>query len=731
MRLALFGVASTIALSAAAPAFAADAASEVVVDPVTVLAARTEKPASEVPATISVITDKELEDRMVTDIRDLVKLEPGVSVRSSPTRFGAASGTTGRDGNSGFNIRGLEGDRVLIQIDGIRVPDGFSFGAQSVGRGDYQDLDLMKRVEILRGPASALYGSDGLAGAVSFTTKDPADYLPTEGQVLGGRVRAFGGSADDSLGATVVGAARHGRFSSMIAYTYREGHEQETQGKNDVANVDRTVANPQNILTRSVLGKLVFDVSDTNRIRLTAEHYDRDIETTVLTGIAKPPLATTSVIGLAAADDITRDRIMLDQRVSLDGGPIDRITWGAYWQKSETIEFSAEDRFTAVDRTRLNTFDNRVYGASVQFESHFDLGGITHKFIYGADGSKTRQEGIRDGTVAPAGETYPTRAFPNTDYTLLGAFVQDEIAFADGLVTLYPALRYDHYKLSPEADALIGSLVPSGSKDGRFSPKLGVVVKPTEEARLFFNYAQGFKAPSPSQVNNAFANIVANYRSIPNPDLKPETSEAFEAGARWVTTNWAVEFTAFRGEYKNFIEQIQIGGNFTPTNPATYQFVNLATVKIKGFEARGRMKLDNGFGAFAGLSYTEGNSYRPAKAPLDSVDPLKVVGGVSYSSPDLPVGGELTMTYSSRKSASDVAIACTPSCFRPAAFVVFDVTAWWKLTDQMTVRGGVFNLTDQKYAYWSDVRGVSSTAVFRDLYTQPGRNVSVSLSYDF
>lgn len=55
----------------------------------------------------------------------------------------------------------------------------------------------------------------------------------------------------------------------------------------------------------------------------------------------------------------------------------------------------------------------------------------------------------------------------------------------------------------------------------------------------------------------------------------------------------------------------------------------------------------------------------------------------------------------------------------------------WKVTDDVTLRGGAFNLADEKYAYWSDARGPSSTAVSRDAYTQPGRNVSVSLTYDF
>jgi hypothetical protein len=67
-----------------------------------------------------------------------------VSVRSSPARFGAALGTTERDGNAGFNISGLEGNRVLVQVDGVRSSDSFVFGAQAVGRGDYGDLDPLK-----------------------------------------------------------------------------------------------------------------------------------------------------------------------------------------------------------------------------------------------------------------------------------------------------------------------------------------------------------------------------------------------------------------------------------------------------------------------------------------------------------------------------------------------------------------------------------------------------------
>jgi hemoglobin/transferrin/lactoferrin receptor protein len=113
------------------------------IDLVTVTATRTKTPLADVPATVSVLTSEVIENRLAKDIKDLIRFEPGVAVRSAPSRFTAAGAATGRDGNSGFNIRGLEGNRVLIQVDGVRAPDSYSFGAQSVGRGDYVDLDIL------------------------------------------------------------------------------------------------------------------------------------------------------------------------------------------------------------------------------------------------------------------------------------------------------------------------------------------------------------------------------------------------------------------------------------------------------------------------------------------------------------------------------------------------------------------------------------------------------------
>lgn len=694
----------------------------------TAIATRTEEEVAEVPATVSVIDSEQIEQQLATDIKDLVRFEPGVTVRNSPARFTAAGSSTGRDGNSGFNIRGLEGNRVLMLVDGVRVADAFSFGAQSVGRGDYVDLDLLKSVEILRGPASALYGSDGVAGAVSFTTKDPGDLLKVN-QSFTARFSAGYAQADSSFSKGLASALRSGNWQALLAYTRRDGHEQETQGTNDVANTTRTTAIPQNVTSNAVLAKLLFLPSDAHTFRLTLDHLDRRIDSNVLSAIAVPPLTSTSTLALSARDDLKRNRIGLDHRYE-GSGAIDSASSALYFQRSETVEYSAEDRNTAADRIRDNTFDNDVLGLGVQLNSGFTTGAVDHWLSYGVDASRTRQEGVRDGTVPPAGESFPTKAFPTTDYTLAGLYVQDELMMLNERLRLYPALRYDYYRIEPKNDPLFTASVPASQRDTHITPKLGVMLQATDVVNLFANYGAGYKAPTPSQVNTGFTNVVSNYRSQSNPDLKPETSTTLEAGVRLKTQSFSASLTGFKARYRDFIEQVQIAGDFTAADPAVYQYINLNRADIHGAELTAEASLNWGLGIQAAASYAQGDytSAGGAERPLNSIEPWKLVAGLKWRSPAQRVGAQLIATHSAGKQATRIDQTCSPSCFASPAFTVLDATASFELTPHVSLRVAAFNLTDKKYWWWSDVRGQSSTSAVLDAYTQPGRNVSVALS---
>lgn len=698
---------------------------------VVVTATRAPIQAQDAPVTVSVKKAEEIADELATDIKDLVRFEPGISVRRAPTRFGAAMGTTGRAGNEGFVVRGIGGNRVLIQVDGVRVPYGFSFGAQDVGRGDYVDLGLIKSVEFLRGPASALYGSDGLAGAVSFTTSDPADILGDKS--LGGSLRTQYSSADDEFTQSGVVAGRSGAVSAMLAYTRRDFSELKNKGDVEGTGVTRTAPNPQDGRANALLGKLVWNVAPGHRLRATGEYLDNRIETDVLTGINR------NVAGLQARDTGKRWRAGLDW--TYDGaGLVQFARAAAYVQDADNRQFSAEDRVTLADRTRLNTLENRVYGGSGEIRLGFSTGPITHRLVTGADISVLRQRGVRDGTVPPAGETFPTRAFPTTDFTLAGAFVGDEVGI--GPLTLHPALRYDWYRLSPDRDPLLPRFVGAAQSADRLSPRIGAVLTLAPALRLFASYARGFRAPEPGQVNQFFSNLAFGYTSIPNPNLRPETSEAVEAGLRLNSEAIDLSASVFRADYRDFISQEVVGGNFTPANPALYQFVNLDRAKVKGAEARFEGRARNGLTGQLALSYAEGEQIaaNDSRRPLATVDPLKLVMGIGWREPDEGrFGGQVIMTHSARKAARDTTGLCGSECFRPAAFTILDATLFARVTDALTLRAGIFNLTNATYAWWSDVRGLGvprplpagAADVPPIAFTQPGRNASASLTLRF
>ncbi len=702
---------------------------------IVVSATRTPVAIDDAPATVTVIDAEQIADELATDIKDLVRFEPGVSVRRAPTRFSAALGTTGRAGNEGFTIRGIGGNRVLVQVDGIRSPDGFTFGAQDAGRGSYTDIGLVKSVEILRGPGSALYGSDGLAGVVSFTTSDPDDLI-LSGNTVGGFLRAQYSSADNEFAETAAIAGRAGDFSALVGYTRRDFKELENQGAVGGIGESRTQPNPQDGESDALLGKLVWN-RDGHRVRLTGEYLQRSVHTDVLTGEGPAflfgPVPSWIVDSLTADDETERARASLDWTWNGDGA-IEYAHLAAYWQNGEDIQFSDEDR-TPVnatprpDRERLNTFENRVWGFSGEARGVFDTGAIRHRVTLGGDVSWTNQKGIRDGVEPPAGETFPTSAFPETDYTLGGIFLGDDIALLDGALTLYPALRFDFYSLTPQADPLYPDPNRAPQEDSRFSPKFGAVARLGGSLRLFANYTQGFRAPTPFQVNNFFSNPAFGYTSLPNPDLGPERSESWEGGVRVGGEGFSAQAVAFTAKYKDFIAQADVAGSGTPVDPTVFQYVNIGRVEIDGIEAKAEARHASGLTGRFAIAYAKGDEILPggARLPLESIDPLNLVGGIGYRDPGGRFGGEIILTHHARKGANRTAAAS----YRPDAFNILDATVFWRVLDALTLRAGVFNITDEKYAYWSDVRGLSATSTVTDAYTRPGRNASASVSFRF
>jgi hemoglobin/transferrin/lactoferrin receptor protein len=690
---------------------------------ITVTATRTERAADEVAASVSVRDRESLDERLVEDIRDLVRDEPGVTVRRAPARFVAVGpAQTGRPGNEGFNIRGIEGNRVLILIDGLRLPNAFS----SFGRGDYADASLVSRVEILRGPASALYGSDGLAGAVSIVTPDPVDLLARSraDRHFGWRL-AYDGS-DEGWANTASAAARFGAFEALAMATVRRARELDNQGDNDAANVTRTRPNPQQFDTTALLAKLVWTAAPGNRVRLTVEGLRQRVDTDALSAAAVPPLAPASILAVTADDRLRRARASVDQRVERAGFAFaDALRWAVYVQDTADRQRAFEDRNTAPDRIRDGRYEERSVGASLELDKRIGSP-WPQRLTWGADVARTRYENLRDGTVPPPGQPFPYKDFPDTDYTLIGVFAQDDIALAGGRFALVPALRYDAFRLVPEASPLFAG-APVRLADSALSPKLALQWLPRDGANVYVYGARGFRAPTAEQVNNGFSNPVSNYLSIGNPDLKPETSRTLEVGAKLRGSRARATVALFEGRYADFIEQVRVRGSFTPADPAVFQYVNLRDVRIRGAEAGGEFSPLPAWTFSASLAWAEGED-RNSGQPLNSVNPLQVAAGMRWQAePTLAL--RLDLRHAARKRASDAdssSFAPPATQFLPPSFTVVDLAVAWRPRRNVAVNAGVFNLTDRKYWHWTDVRGLAAGSPIADAFTQPGRYVAVN-----
>ncbi|RJG04715.1 TonB-dependent hemoglobin/transferrin/lactoferrin family receptor [Noviherbaspirillum cavernae] len=701
---------------------------------VTVSATRTERRVDNVPNTVTVTTSEDAEQEGARDLKSLFSDELGVEVRTAPARFTAAGAATGRAGSEGINIRGLEGNQVLMLVDGVRVPNGFSFASFATGRADYLDVDGIRTAEILRGPASTQFGSDGLAGAVSFRTLDPADLLKA-GRSVGGFVRTGYASVDRSWNNTVGVAGRSDAWQGMLQATYRKGHEVDNKGTNDAPNSSRTEPNPADYNSRYVLAKALYTLNATNQFGLTLESQNRKQDTEVYSARAVPPLTSTSAIDLDTHDRITRDRVSLEHRYTDLNAPwMQRAETRLYWQDAKVEQLSIEDRLTAADRTRDNTYKQGLVGLSSLFESNLvgATSSINQRISYGFDWNKSKVEGVRDGTVPPFGETFPTKPFPDTDYTLAGAFVQDEIEA--GAVSVIPGLRFDYYKLKPSTDGFTGGATTTLT-DNAVTPRLGVVWRAAPQFAPYAQWAKGFRAPTPDQVNNGFTNLASGYTSIGNPNLKAERADSIELGVRSKFNALRTSVAIFDNSYDDFISQQAVGGAGTPANPTVFQYVNLANARIRGAEARAEWQFNSRWVGTAGIAYAKGDSEtNGVKTPLDTISPLKAVLGVRYDAGTW--GARVNLTHSAAKSASNVGTVPGPTGaptaqFTSPSWTTVDVGVTWKPMANLTVVANLNNLFDETYWRWSDVRGLAANSNVVDAYTAPGRNLQASIRYDF
>ncbi|MFS8803473.1 TonB-dependent hemoglobin/transferrin/lactoferrin family receptor [Synechococcus sp. R55.6] len=712
---------------------------------VTVTGTRTERTLADSPASITVIDRERLRRELVQNIQDLVRYEPGVSVRRS-VRYGLQD----------FNIRGLDANRVLIQVDGIRQPERFSFGPFTIGRDTFE-LEALKTVEIIRGPASTLYGSDALGGVVTYTTLDPADLLGERDSHVG--LSSQYDSKNQGYVNTLSLAGRQDNLEALLIYTRRDAREPDIQA-------DPSFKDRQTVEGDNVLAKLVYRFSPFDSLTLTAEYFNNRTTTTF-----SPRNLDPGIRFFRETIETERSRLSLEYRYANPDTPaFELATVQIYYQPARTQEPSVEERtLTVQDRpvpVRRDTFNelvSNILGASVQAQSRFQTGDLSHRLVYGMEISTTRNERPRNrfqtnlltGAVTQniPPDTFPTKDFPDSDTVRFGLYLQDEIDFGGGNFTLIPGIRYDTYRLTPSPDE---AFLKSGAEAASLfadaiSPKVGLVWRINPNLTFTAQYNTGFRAPQYNEINSGFTNLVSpffRYRTLSNPNLRPETSQGFEVGLRGIYPQASFSLAAYYNTYNDFIEAFrEVGSEPSPPGPpgspppppvTLFQSQNVSRARIYGVEATGQYFFSpdlTGWSLNGSFAWAVGDNLTENK-PLLSIEPLTAVLGLHYDDPSQIWGARLvaTLVADPRDPQREV-VQPNPNAppqipFVPKGYTVVDLLGYYNLDDNWQLNFGVFNLFDEKYFLYSETRSLFVGPEV-ERRAQPGRHAALSFSTRF
>lgn len=714
----------------------AEPESEVVnLDPIVVIGSRAAEPLQQVVGSVSVVDRDRLERNGVADIADLSRLVPGVSVPVDAVRFG----------RQGFNIRGLEGNRVSIEIDGVPMPDGFGVGQFALAGRDLVSLDAVQRVEVLRGPASTLYGSKALAGVVAMTTRTPEDFLWRGNDLATG---ASGGmwSRDESWFGSANLAAANGPWSGAVLLARYAGHETENNPRDGGMQ-----ANPADFDRDVALVKIAYDGDRAGRWMLTLDHGAGSQQTDVQSLVFGPGRYGTTY-ALDGDDDWNRDRVSLAASWSEPWAGIDVLDMLVYQQDSSTTQLTDQYRLADAQtpyptlRARKFNYDQTSRGLELVAQSRNQWGDTAHWQVFGIDLTGHEYEGLRNGTQVNLdtgdetnvvlGEVFPVRDFPNSNVQELGIFWQDEIGFAPRW-SVVPGLRWEHYSLDAQPDAIWIEDNPSAAiadiGSSQWTPKLGLRFTASEHASLYAQLVQGYRAPPFSDVNVGLYLPGFNYLVKPNPDLKAEESLGFEAGLHWNSPVLIASIAAYDNRFHDLIDSRANLGIDPDSGALVFQSVNRDRAEIYGLEVDSHWNLGSWRDSWRGTylefraSWLRGTD-TARDQPLNSVPPgnATVVGG--WQSASESWGAQLSLTGVERVSRVDESAG---DLYQPAGYSVWDANAWVYLGEHVRLDLALRNIGDRRYWDWSSVRGIAPGAADLDLYTQSGRNYMLKLSADW
>ena len=560
-----------------------------------------------------------LDKQMVSDESDLVRYDPGISVVEG-----------GRSGSNGFTIRGVDKDRVAINVDGLAQAESRSSEAFQELFGAYGNFNANRNtsepenfseVTLTKGADSLKSGSGALGGAVNYKTKSASDYISEEKPYHLGIKGGYIGRNSQKFSSITAAGTWLGLHALMV-YTRRFG--KETKNNSDAADtvitdnkqswnpnagstnygsrgVARSKPDPQDWVNKSTLFKLGYNFNDKNRIGWIYEDSRTDRTTTELSNMWAANWKGEALGDTRSRQDISyRKRIGFEYKNQLDKGPwdnlnlrydrqtIDMSTWTWDLPTDYAQNGINSDVYHMFRNIRQKTIQ---YGADA--EKQIDFSKSVWAMQYGLGGSQN-DNGNRDHSywVRLYDPKYQTSN--NQELTMLVesssknrfAYWNNTFQFGDSSqYRLNAGVRYDNSsskaKDNPNYTPAIRGQIPylgSERKHSGFSYGLGLDWKFTPYLNLLAKYSTGFRAPTSDETWLLFPH--PDFYLKANPNLKAETAKNFELGLAGSGKAGNFKLSGFQTRYRNFIELTYMGVSSDNPNSPNYAPISDGTALV-------------------------------------------------------------------------------------------------------------------------------------------------------
>ncbi|MCC8804636.1 TonB-dependent siderophore receptor [Xanthomonas euvesicatoria pv. euvesicatoria] len=634
-------------------------------------ATKTDAPLRDLPISARVLDRTLLEDAGVTDLAGALELASGI------TKANNLGGLW-----DSYSMRGFTGDP---NFSSDYMVNGFN---ASRGYNGLRDAANTQSIEVIKGPASALYGRGEPGGAVNIVTKKPLFQPQHSVDVSAGRFDSYRAAIDST-----------GPLSENVAYRLNVMHKDQHSFRD-------TVDSDSTLLAPSLLWMPTPDTTVSYELEAVRLHTPFDRGVTAIGGDANR-LPASRFLGEPRDGDIdlhsTGHQLFvvhgLDQTWSVQGGATYRDS-GMRGFSTEPWTLQADQRSLRRER-RYRDYQGRDIAARAEVLGSLQAGRVTHNVLFGIDGnrfddSRFQQRARSAATpysidvLAPRyGLAQPGRLSTITDtderQQVWGVYAQDQIDLGARWKALL-GLRYDHYR--QDLDNHLRGTTQRAS-DGVASPRAGMTFHVDDALSLYASAAAGFRPNS---------GVGANGQSF-----APEKSRSLETGLKYVQPGDGLEATvaALRIDKKNVLS----------LDPADTSFsLPVGQMRSQGVELDLLGRLSTHLAASVGLAYTDSQVTRSSAAAAST----GLAEGRRF--PNVPrLSGNAFLNYEQpltgkRSAALGVGVLHTGerlgsvdsnTDFVLPAYTVWRAVGHYDLSQRLRLYAKVENLTDRRYAAFS------------------------------